>query len=100
MSNQIVNAIARLMAQRELSPKDSKDSKELKSKKDLSAPSDTVTFTSAAQTYAAAGTGASEYEKEQFMKVERLKALVSEGNYKMDETVVSTIAERIANSLL
>ena len=100
MSNQIVNEIANLMAQRELSLKDSKEPREVKSKKGLTTPTDTVTFTSAAQNYASASGSVSEYEKEQNMKVERLKALVSEGNYHIDETMVSSIAERIANTLI
>ena len=100
INNDIVNEIARLVAQRELTLKDPKETKELKSKKGISTPMDTVTFTSSAQSYAASGTEISTYEKEQNMKVERLKTLVNEGHYKMDDAMVSTIAERIANTLI
>ena len=101
MINDIVNEIAHLMAQRELSLKDPKESKELRAKKGMTTlPQDQVTFTSQAQTFANIGSAASEYEKDQYMKVERLKALVNEGHYKMDEAVVSYIAERIANMLV
>lgn len=99
-TNDIVTEIAHLMAQRELTLKDPKETKELKSKKGISNPKDTVTFTSKAQTYAASGTEVSSYEKEQNMKVERLKTLVNQGHYKMDDAMVSTIAERIANTLV
>jgi anti-sigma28 factor (negative regulator of flagellin synthesis) len=100
INNDIVNEIARLVAQRELTLKDPKETRELKSKKGISNPTDTVTFTSKAQSYASSGTEISSYEKEQNMKVERLKSLVSEGHYKMDDAMVSTIAERIANTLV
>ena len=100
MTNDIVNEIARLVAQRDLTLKDPKDAKELKSKKGISTPTDTVTFTSKALSYASSGTEVSSYEKEQNLKVERLKSLVSEGHYKMDDAMVSTIAERIANTLV
>jgi len=100
MTNDIVNKIAHLVAQRELTLKDSKDIKELRTKKGLSAPQDTVTFTAAAQSYAESGTAVSGYEKDQNLKVERLKALVNSGNYKIDDAVESSIAERIANTLV
>lgn len=100
INNDIVNEIARLVAQRELTLKDPREIKELKSKKGISHPTDTVTFTSKAQTYASSGAEISSYEKEQNMKVERLKSLVAEGHYKMDDAMVSTIAERIANTIV
>lgn len=100
IKNDIVNEIAHLMAQRELTLKDPKEIKELKSKKGISNPTDTISFTPKALSYAASGTEISSYEKEQNLKVERLKSLVSEGHYKMDDAMVSTIAERIANTLV
>ncbi|MDB5106395.1 MAG: hypothetical protein JWP91_4084 [Fibrobacteres bacterium] len=100
MTNDIVNEIARLVAQRDLTLKGPKESKELKSKKGMTAPQDQVTLTSQAQSFASAGSAATEYEKDQYMKVERLKALVNDGNYKMDDATVSNIAERIANMLV
>ncbi len=99
ISTDIVNEIAHLMAQRDLSLKDPKEAKQLKVQKGLTAPQDQVTLTSLAQNYASAGS-TSELEKEQGMKVERLKALVGDGNYKMDHQMVETIAERIANMLV
>ena len=100
MTNDIVNKIAHLVAQRELTLKSAKDTKELRSPKGLAAPQDSVTFTASAQSYAEPGSAVSEYEKDQNMKVERLKALVNGGNYRMDDAVVSSIAERIANTLI
>lgn len=100
INNDIVNEIAHLVAQRELTLKDPKETKELKSKRGISTPTDTVTFTSKALSYASSGTEISSYEKEQNLKVERLKSLVSQGHYKMDDAMVSTIAERIANNLI
>lgn len=103
ISTDIVNEIARLMAQRDLSLNDHKEAKQLKAQKGLSAPQDQVTLTSVGKSYAnAAGTSSlvSDLEKEQGMKVERLKALVGGGNYKMDHQTVESIAERIANMLV
>jgi anti-sigma28 factor (negative regulator of flagellin synthesis) len=100
MSTEIVNEIARLMAQRDLSLKDPKDAKQLKAAKGLSTPKDEVILTASAQSYASAGTPEAEMERDQAMKVERLKALVGSGSYKMDQHTVESIAERIANTLL
>jgi anti-sigma28 factor (negative regulator of flagellin synthesis) len=99
MTNDIVNKIAQLVAQRELSLTP-RENKELRSKKGLSAPQDTVSLTSIAKTFSGASANVSEYEKEQYMKVERLKALVGGGSYRVDDAVVSSIAERIANTLV
>jgi anti-sigma28 factor (negative regulator of flagellin synthesis) len=99
MTNDIVSKIAQLVAQRELSL-NPKENRELKSKKGLSAPQDTVNLTSAAKSFADSAANVSEYEKEQYMKVERLKALVGGGSYKVDDAVLSSIAERIANTLI
>ena len=100
MTTDIVNEIARLMAQREVGLKDPKQARHLKAQKGLSEPQDQVTLTSLAKSYANAAGSTSEFEQEQGMKVERLKALVGSGNYKMDPKVVATIAERIANTLM
>jgi anti-sigma28 factor (negative regulator of flagellin synthesis) len=100
ISTDIVNEIARLMAQRELSLKDPKEAKQLKAQKGMIAPQDQVTLSSVGKSYASAAGSTSELEKEQGMKVERLKALVGDGNYKMDHQMVETIAERIANMLV
>ncbi len=99
MTTDIVNEIARLMAQREIGLKDPKETKDLKSKKAQPEMRDAVEFTEAAKAYAGheAGTG---YENDQYMKVERLKALVGGGNYHMNDQMVENIAERIANMLV
>lgn len=99
MTNDIVNKIAQLVAQRELSL-NPKENRELRARKGLSAPQDIVTLTSTAKSFADTAANVSEYEKEQYMKVERLKALVGGGSYKVDDAVVSSIAERIANTLI
>lgn len=100
MTTDIVNEIARLMAQREVGLKDPKEAKELKSKGGLSQRPDQVTLTSTAKTYANHEVAETDYENEQYMKVERLKALVSGGNYHMNQEMVESIAERIANMLV
>lgn len=100
IKNDIVNEIARLMAQREVGLKDPKEAKELKAQRGISQRPDEVTLTSAAKTYASHEAAASDWENEQYMKVERLKALVAGGNYHMDKEMVESIAERIANMLV
>lgn len=99
MKTEIVNEIARLMRAREPAP--AKNAKEIKSKHEVAVRQDEVALSSTAQSFAAKTAGVvSELEKEQMMKVERLKALVNGGNYKMDEEMVTSIAERIANTLV
>ncbi|HKP98631.1 MAG TPA: hypothetical protein VJ385_23065 [Fibrobacteria bacterium] len=100
MTTDIVNEIAHLMAQRDLSLKDPKETKPVKAPKGIPTPQDQVILTSMAKSYASDGSIESEMDKEQAMKVERLKALVGGGNYKMDHQTVESIAERIANMLL
>ena len=95
----IVNEVARLMAQREVGLKDPKEAKELRAKRNLPDARDAVDLSRTAKAYAGLEAG-SGYESEQFLKVERLKALVGEGNYHMDQAMVETIAERIANMLV
>lgn len=99
MTTDIVNEIARLMAQREVGLKDPKDSKEIKAKRDLSEVRDQVTLSETAKSYASHEADG-DYAAEQSMKVERLKALVNGGNYHMDHDMVESIAERIANMLV
>jgi anti-sigma28 factor (negative regulator of flagellin synthesis) len=95
MTTEIVNEIAHLMRQRELSLKDPKEIKAQKSV--IEAPKDEVELSQSGEFYSNPVSTSNEYEKDQFMKVERLKSLVQTGNYKMDEDMVNTIAERIAN---
>jgi len=98
MTTEIVNEIARLMRQRDLSAKDQKDIKVQKSV--VEPPKDEVELTKSGEFYANPVTSSNEYEKDQFMKVERLKSLVQSGNYKMDEDMVENIAERIAKMFM
>lgn len=100
MTTDIVKELARLMAQREVGLKDPKEVKEIKAQRGLSPRPDEVTLTSTAKTYANHEAAATDYENEQYMKVERLKALVNGGNYHMDKEMVESIAERIANMLV
>ncbi len=100
MSTDIVNEIARLIQQRNVAPKNSKDIKGVKASSAISTPHDEVALSRVAESYAHPDISTSEFEKEQGMKVERLKALVSTGNYKMDSHMVEAIAERITNMLL
>ena len=97
MTNDIVNQVAHLIRTRDLN---SKDPKEIKVHKDLTAPVDEVELSSTGESYANPVTTESDYEKDQHMKVERLKALIQSRNYRMDEDMVNNIAENIAKSLL
>src|SRR5688572_14739783 len=97
MTNDIVSQVAHLIWTRDLSQK---DPKEIKVQKEISAPKDEVEISTAGETYANPVNAQPEYEKDQHMKVERLKALVQKGHYKLDETMVNSIAERIARNLL
>lgn len=99
-TNEIVSEIAHLLRQREASFKDPKEIKEIKSKHGATVPQDEVTLTSTAKSYANLEATSSEMEKEQFLKVERLKSLVNGGSYKLDDSMVESIAERIANMLV
>lgn len=96
-TNDIVNEIAHLMRVREVGLK---DPKEIKSEKGISKAHDEVTLTASAKAFAKSDATATELEKEQFLKVERLKSLVATGNYKLDDEMVESIAERIANTLI
>lgn len=98
MTTEIVNEVARLMRQRDLSLRDPKEVKAQKSV--LEAPKDEVEISETGASYANPVSTTNEYEKDQHMKVERLKSLVQTGNYKMDKDMVNSIAERIANMFL
>ena len=95
----IVNEVARLVAQRDLGLKDPKDAKELKARRALPEMRDEVELSDSAKAFAVHEAGAA-YENDQYLKVERLKSLVGGGNYHMDHAMVETIAERIANMLV
>jgi anti-sigma28 factor (negative regulator of flagellin synthesis) len=98
MTTEIVNEIAHLMRQRDLSLKDPKEVKAQKSV--LDTPQDEVELTKTGEFYANPVSTSNEYEKDQYMKVERLKSLVQSGNYKMDKDMVNNIAENIAKMFL
>lgn len=95
----IVNEVARLMAQRDLGLKDPKENQEIKARQALPQMRDEVALSESAKAYAGQEAG-SGYENEQFLKVERLKSLVASGDYHMDHQMVESIAERIANMLV
>ncbi len=97
ITNDIVNQVAHLIRTRDLSQK---DPKEIKVRRDITAPVDEVEISRAGGSYANPVSTQSDYEKDQHMKVERLKALVRNGNFKMDEDMVDNIAENIARNLL
>jgi len=98
-STDIVNEVARLVAQRDLGLKDPKDGKPIKAKPAAPEIHDEVDLSETAKALAGHAAG-SDYENEQYLKVGRLKSLVSSGNYHMDQAMVETIAERIANMLV
>ncbi len=97
MTNDIVSQVAHLIRTRDLSQR---DPKEIKVQKELAPPKDEVELSTTGESYANPVTAQPEYEKDQHMKVERLKALVQKGNYKLDEDMVNNIAENIAKGLL
>lgn len=94
----IVNEVARLVAQKDLGLKDPKETKPVKAKS-LPKAQDQVDLSASAKAYAGHEAG-TDYENEQNLKVGRLKSLVADGNYHMDQAMVETIAERIANMLI
>ena len=100
ISSDIVNEIAHLIRQRDVTLKDPKEVKEIKAKTGISAHKDAVELSKAAEAYAHPAASTTEFEKEQGMKVERLKSLVGAGNYHLDPHMVESIAEKIANMLL
>jgi anti-sigma28 factor (negative regulator of flagellin synthesis) len=99
MTTDIVNEVARLVAQRDLGLKDHKDAKALKAKRPLPEAHDAVELSESAKAYAGHKAAAA-YEDDQNLKVERLKSLVGGGEYHMDPAMVETIAERIADMLV
>lgn len=96
ITTDIVNEVAHILRQKAAQ----KDGQELKIEKANKTPHDEVELTPAASEYAAATAHGDGLEKEQRMKVERLKALVASGNYKMDEDMVTNIASRIAKMFI
>ena len=97
MTTEIVNEIAHLMRQREMSLK---DPKEVKLQKHADVAKDEVTLSKAGEAFAHPVSSQSEFEKEQFMKVERLKTLVINGTYQMDKDMVDAIASKIAKMFM
>jgi anti-sigma28 factor (negative regulator of flagellin synthesis) len=97
LTNDIVSQVAQLIRTRDLSQK---DPKEIKVHKEILAPKDEVEISSTGESYANPVSSSPDYEKDQHMKVERLKVLIQKGNFKLDEDMVNSIAERIAKSLL
>jgi anti-sigma28 factor (negative regulator of flagellin synthesis) len=99
ITNDIINKVAQLIRTQDPGHK---DPKEIKVNKELLAPKDkdAVVLSQAGESYAHPAAPRAEYEKDQIMKVERLKALVQKGSYKIDEEMANTIAERIARELL
>jgi hypothetical protein len=97
MTTEIVQQVAQLLRTKELHPKDAKD---IKIQKDTSAPMDEVELSSTGELYANPVASQSEYEKEQFMKVQRLKSLVKTGTYHMDKDAVEAIAANIAKMFM
>ncbi len=100
MSTDIVNEIAQLLRTRVTGLNAPKDAKPLKAHSSRETPKDEVELSHTAEQYASKAGGTSEFDKEQFMKVERLKAMMNAGMYKVDHQMVETIAERIANTLV
>lgn len=96
-TNNIISQVAHLIRTRDVGPK---DPNQIKVQKPVEPPKDEVELSSAGESFASTSAALPEYEKEQAMKVERLKALVQSGHYKMDEGMVDSIAERIAKNLL
>jgi anti-sigma28 factor (negative regulator of flagellin synthesis) len=91
---EIVSQLAQLLRQKEPTSRDTKQA--LKIRDDLFEPKDEVELSSAGAEYSNPVTNQTDFEKEQHMKVERLKTLVASGNYRLDEDIVESIASDIA----
>ena len=99
-TNEIVNEIARLVRQRDLSLKDPKETKELKSKKGISARNgrgDPDVHGAILCRLRCRGLGIREGAIHEGRAAESAR---EQGNYKMDDAMVESIAERIANTLV
>ena len=95
---EIVSQVAHLLRQRGAWNKDL--NKDYKVRQEPVVPKDEVELTETGAHYAQAAGAQSEYDKEQAMKVERLKALVQSGNYHMDQDMVEAIAGNIAKMFM
>ena len=95
---EIVSHLAQLMRQRGVWEND--PGKQARVKEQPTVPErDAVELTQAGAHYAASGSE-TDLEKDQAMKVERLKVLVENGNYRMNDEMVAQIAGDIAKMFL
>jgi anti-sigma28 factor (negative regulator of flagellin synthesis) len=96
INTEIVNEIARIMRQQGV-VKDGKDIKEQRTELERR---DAVELTREAVEFSQAQPAGGELEKEQRLKVERLKSLVNDGHYKLSDEMVEAIAARIAKMFI
>ena len=96
IATEIVNQVAQIMRQKAML----KDEKNPDALKNVAVQKDEVELTSRAAAYTSSEPNVPGYEKDQVMKVERLKSLVSTGNYKLDDNMVQEIASRIAKMFM
>lgn len=96
ITTNIVSKVAHIMRQNGLV----KDPKEVKVDKAPIETKDAVELSPKAEEFANASKTGTDYEQEQRMKVERLKSLVQNGQYHMDESTIDDIASRIAKQFL
>jgi anti-sigma28 factor (negative regulator of flagellin synthesis) len=98
-TSKIVSQVAHLMRQRTRLQKDPNRDAKLRNEPVVH-NADQVQLTNTASQYSQASGSQYPYEKDQSMKVERLKTLVQSGNYNMDDPVIAAIAGNIAKMLL
>jgi anti-sigma28 factor (negative regulator of flagellin synthesis) len=92
---EIVSHLAQLIRQRGVWEKD--PGKQSRVREQPAVPDrDAVQLTQAGAHYAASGSEETDLEQEQAMKVQRLKALVENGNYHLNDEMVEDIASSIA----
>jgi hypothetical protein len=96
ISTEIVNQVAQIMRQKA----SLKDAKNQDSLKHIEVQRDEVELSPKGEAYIANDSKAPDYEKEQGMMVERLKSLVTSGNYRMSDDMVQEIASRIAKMFM
>jgi len=97
-TSEIVSHVAHLLRQKARWDKDPNRDVKLRNEP-VAHAQDEVKLTQTGAQYAASA-GSADYDQEQSMKVERLKALVENGHYHMDDNVVATIASNIAKMFL
>ncbi len=93
MSAEIISKVVQILRSQDYGVKDLKAAEVVKN---ISEPKDEVSLTEEAETYVVQAATQTEFEKEQFLKVERLKSMVRTKTYHMNEEMMDDIAKKIA----